>query len=91
MDGLRFYLDDMEGNPVTTTSDDIGRVGNTSDERLDYATQKPEALLEHMINASSKAGDLVVDFFCVRKGTRILTSYPLSKYGEGESHSPSPG
>ncbi len=32
----------------------------------------------------------MVDFFCVRKGTRILTPYPLSKFGEGESHSPSP-
>jgi very-short-patch-repair endonuclease len=32
-----------------------------------------------------------VNFFCVRKGTRILTPYPLSKSGEGESLAPSPG
>jgi very-short-patch-repair endonuclease len=32
----------------------------------------------------------VVDFFCVRKGTGILTPYPLSKFGEGENCSPSP-
>ena len=90
MDGLRFYLDEMKGNTVTTTWDDIGRVGNTSDERLNYPTQNPKALLERIIKASSNEGDLVADFFCVRKGTRILTPYPLSKSGEGESHSSSP-
>lgn len=45
MDGLKVYLDEMKGNPLTTIWDDIGRVGNTSAERLDYPTQKPEALL----------------------------------------------
>ena len=64
MDGLKFYLDEMRGNPVTTTWNDIGRVGNTSDERIDYPTQKPEALLERIIKASSNEGDLVADFFC---------------------------
>lgn len=63
MDGLKFYLDDMKGNPLSTTWDDIGRVGNTSEERLDYPTQKPEALLDRIIRASSNEGDLVADFF----------------------------
>jgi adenine-specific DNA-methyltransferase len=49
MGGLRFYLDEMKGNTETTTWDDIGRVGNTSDERLNYPTQKPEALLERIV------------------------------------------
>ena len=35
-----------------------------SDERLGYATQKPEALLDRVIRASSREGDLVADFFC---------------------------
>ncbi len=35
-----------------------------SDERVDYSTQKPEALLERIIKASSNEGDLVADFFC---------------------------
>ena len=35
-----------------------------ADERLGYATQKPEALLERIIKASSNEGDLVADFFC---------------------------
>ena len=64
MDGLKFYLDEMKGNPVTTIWDDIERVGNTSNERIDYPTQKPETLLERIIKASSNEGDLVADFFC---------------------------
>nr|VFJ42676.1 MAG: adenine-specific DNA-methyltransferase [Candidatus Kentron sp. FW] len=64
MDGLKVYLSDMKGNPLTTTWDDVGRVGNTSDERIDYPTQKPEALLERIISASSNPSDLVADFFC---------------------------
>jgi len=65
MDGLKIYLDETKGgSPVTTNWTDIDRIGNTSDERCDYPTQKPEALLERIINASSKPGDLVADFFC---------------------------
>jgi hypothetical protein len=44
-----------------------------------------------IIKDSSNEGDLVEDFFCMRKGTRILAPYPLSKSGEGEDGSPSPG
>ncbi|MBN4053237.1 site-specific DNA-methyltransferase [bacterium AH-315-L15] len=78
MDGLKFYLDDMKGNPVTTTWDDIGRVGNTSDERLDYPTQKPEALLERILKASSNKGDLVADFFC-GSGTTAAVAEKLGR------------
>jgi len=78
MDGLKFYLDDMKGSPVTTTWDDIGRVGNTSGERLDYPTQKPEALLERIIKASSNEGDLVADFFC-GSGTTTAVAEKLGR------------
>ena len=78
MDGLIFYLDDMKGNPVTTTWDDIGRVGNTSDERLDYPTQKPEVLLERILKASSNEGDLVADFFC-GSGTTAAVAEKLGR------------
>ncbi|HQI26424.1 MAG TPA: site-specific DNA-methyltransferase, partial [Candidatus Paceibacterota bacterium] len=37
---------------------------NISDERIGFKTQKPEALLERIIKASSNEGDLVADFFC---------------------------
>jgi DNA modification methylase len=78
MDGLKFYLDDMKGNPVTTTWDDIGRVGNTSNERLDYPTQKPEALLERIIKASSNEGDLVADIFS-GSGTTLAVAEKLNR------------
>lgn len=78
MDGLKFYLDDMKGNPVTTTWDDIGRVGNTSEERLNYPTQKPEDLLERIIKASSNEGDLVADFFC-GSGTTAAVAEKLGR------------
>jgi site-specific DNA-methyltransferase (adenine-specific)/adenine-specific DNA-methyltransferase len=78
MDGLKFYLDEMKGNPLATTWDDVGRVGNTSDERLDYPTQKPEALLERIIRASSNEGDLVADFFC-GSGTTAAAAEKLGR------------
>ena len=63
LDGYKVYLDDKKGTPLTTIWDDIDRVGNTSSERIDYATQKPEALLERIIKASSNTGMTVADFF----------------------------
>ena len=64
MDGLKTYLDETKGKRLTANWTDIGRVGNTADERIDYPTQKPEELLERIINASSNENDLVADFFC---------------------------
>jgi len=43
---------------------EINMVGRTSHERIGYPTQKPEALLERVIRASSNEGDVVADFFC---------------------------
>jgi adenine-specific DNA-methyltransferase len=63
MDGLKIYLDETKGNPISALWDDIGRVGNTSGERLDYATQKPEDLLERIVKVSSNEGSTVADFF----------------------------
>ena len=64
MDGLKVYLDETEGKPLQNIWTDIPRISNTSSERLGYPTQKPEALLERIINASSNAGDVVLDPFC---------------------------
>jgi len=64
LDGLKVFLDETKGKRLTANWNDIGRVGNTSDERIDYPTQKPEALLERILKASSNEGDLVADFFC---------------------------
>ena len=43
---------------------DISIIAPVAHERVDYPTQKPEALLERIVNASSNEGDLVADFFC---------------------------
>jgi len=64
LDGLKIYLDDTKGKVCGTNWTDIPRVGNTSAERLGYPTQKPLALLERIIQASSNEGDTVLDPFC---------------------------
>jgi DNA modification methylase len=63
MDGLIVYLDKAEGQVPQSIWTDVGRVANTSAERLDYPTQKSEALLERIIGASSNEGDIVLDCF----------------------------
>jgi DNA modification methylase len=61
---LKQYIDDMEGTEVQDVWTDIRPVGAQSKERLDYPTQKPEALLERIISASSNRDDLVLDCVC---------------------------
>jgi len=58
------YLKDAKGTPVINLWDDINRISPTSKERLGYPTQKPKALLERIITASSNEGDIVLDAFC---------------------------
>jgi len=57
------YLDEMPGMPVQTIWDDVSRIHHLAHERLDYGTQKPEAVLDRIIGASSNAGAVVADFF----------------------------
>jgi adenine-specific DNA-methyltransferase len=61
---LKMYLDESPGVPLQDLWTDIGKIEAISAENLGYATQKPEALLERIIKASSNEGDLVADFFC---------------------------
>ena len=58
------YLDEMEGQPVSDDWDDIEHLHGANAETLGYPTQKPLALLERIINASSNPGDVVLDPFC---------------------------
>ena len=60
---IKQYLDDTEGTMIQTIWDDLPGVNPISQELLGYPTQKPEALLERIIKASSNEGDLVADFF----------------------------
>lgn len=57
---------------------DIPFIVSTSDERLGYPTQKPEALLERIIKASSNEGDIVLDVFC-GCGTTIAVAERLNR------------
>ncbi len=90
LDGLKVYLDETKGKPLTTLWDDVGRIGNTSAERLGYPTQKPEALIDRIIKASSDEGDLVADFFCVRKGDKNPHPLPPLQVGRGGGLFPFP-
>jgi adenine specific DNA methylase Mod len=58
------YLDEMPGVPYQNIWTDIPVINNRSAEKLGYPTQKPEALLERIIKASSNEGDIVLDPFC---------------------------
>jgi DNA modification methylase len=76
-DGLKEYLDEAEGPALQDIWTDIG-LGPTATERLGYPTQKPEALLERIINASSNPGDVVLDPFC-GCGTAIAAAQKLGR------------
>jgi adenine-specific DNA-methyltransferase len=58
---LRHYLDESKGAVVQSLWHDVTPLNPMAEERLDYATQKPEALLERIINASCPEGGLVLD------------------------------
>lgn len=59
----KVYLDELSGMPSQALWTDLNAVNSQAEERVDYATQKPEALLERVIEASSNEGMLVADFF----------------------------
>ncbi len=58
------FLEDAAGLPLQDVWTDISAVNSQADERLGYPTQKPIALLDRIIQASSKPGDIVFDPFC---------------------------
>jgi len=72
------FLDELKGKPVQNLWDDIEMISSQSHERLGFPTQKPEALLERIINASSNEGDLVLDPFC-GCGTAIVVAEKLKR------------
>ena len=59
----KMYLDELPGMPAQSLWTDLNPVNSQAQERVDYATQKPEALLERIIKASSDEGIVVADFF----------------------------
>jgi len=57
------YLDEQSGKAIQSIWTDIPPVNSQAKEDTKYSTQKPEALLERMVKASSNEGDLVIDCF----------------------------
>jgi len=72
------YLDEMPGHPIGDVWTDIPEINSQAKERLGYPTQKPEALLERIIKASSNEGDLVLDPFC-GCGTTVAAAQKLKR------------
>ncbi len=72
------FFDEQKGVPVQSLWDDIPPVNSQAIEDTKYATQKPEALLERIIKASSNEGDLVADFFC-GSGTTAAVAEKLGR------------
>ena len=75
---IKVYEEDLPGMPLQDIWTDVRAIHNMSDERLDYPTQKPEALLERIILASSNPGDLVMDIFG-GSGTTIAVAEKLGR------------
>lgn len=72
------FLKDAKGTPVTELWDDVNRISPTSRERLNYPTQKPEALLDRIISTSSNPGSLVLDCFA-GSGTTAAVAERLNR------------
>ena len=76
------WLDKNNGQPLSDWWDDISPLKSHFDEAVDYSTQKPEALLERIIKASSNEGMLVADFF----GGSGVTAAVAAKLGRRFIH-----
>lgn len=74
------YLNEEQGIIIDNLWSDVGQIAThpTADERVGYPTQKPEALLERIIKASSNEGDLIADFFC-GSGTTAAVAEKLGR------------
>ncbi len=75
---FKYYLKDAPGKVPSDTWTEIPKIGAHAKERLGYPTQKPVALLERIIRASSNEGDVVLDPFC-GCGTAIAAAHKLKR------------
>ena len=72
------YLDESRGVPMQDVWADIYSLSGSNKERLGYPTQKPQALLERIIEASSNEGDVILDPFC-GCGTAVAAAQKLGR------------
>ena len=78
MPSVKRFLEEVVGNVLEDIWVDIPPINSQSSERVSYPTQKPEALLERIIKASSNEGDLIADFFC-GSGTTLSVAEKLGR------------
>ncbi len=79
---LKRYLEEQPGVPVQDVWTDIKPLHNLAAERLGFPTQKPQALLERIIRASSNPDDMVLDPFC-GCGTAVAAAEALGRSWQG--------
>jgi site-specific DNA-methyltransferase (adenine-specific) len=75
---VKQYLDERPGTKLQNIWDDIPAINSQAQERLGYPTQKPIALLERVIKASSNEGQLILDPFC-GCGTAVHAAQKLNR------------
>jgi adenine specific DNA methylase Mod len=75
---IKRFLDEAKGMPVQDLWNDLESLRSWHTERLGYPTQKPETLLERIIQSSSNEGDIVLDPFC-GCGTAIVAANNLNR------------
>ena len=78
----KIYFDESPGVPTTDVWDDLPPLHASAQERLGYPTQKPVALLERILSASSNPGDVVLDPFC-GCGTTVHAAQKLGRQWVG--------
>ena len=83
----KVYLSESKGKPISNLWTDIKALTGSHKERLGYPTQKPLALLERIIKASSNPGDMVLDPFC-GCGTTVHAAESLGRRWMGIDISP---
>ena len=80
------YLDEQPGCPLQNIWVDIKSIQNTPKEKMGYSTQKPLALLERIISASTNEGDVVLDPFC-GCATTLEAAHKLKRKWDRDRHS----
>ena len=76
--GVKRYLDEVEGHRLSDLWIDVKPMSSQAKERVDYDTQKPEALIERIVESSSDKGSVVADFFS-GSGTIATVSEKLGR------------
>jgi hypothetical protein len=75
---VKRYLDEIEGQAVHSIWTDLSSINSQAAERTDYPTQKPEVLLERILETSCNEGDLVLDCF-IGSGTTAAVAQKLGR------------